>query len=105
LKRFDIYLADLNPTRGAEIGKVRPCVIVSPDELNDKLHTVILAPMKSNPKYYRLRVQYRFRRNQSEIMLDQIRSIDKSRLINKIGKVSADKQSEVLSKLREMFTE
>lgn len=104
MKRFDIYLIRLDPTVGSEVRKVRPCVIVSPDDLNNVLNTVIVAPMTTARKHYKLRVQYRLRRTQGEIMIDQLRAVDKSRLTQQVGKISADKCEEILSKLREMFS-
>jgi mRNA interferase MazF len=104
LNRFDIFLVHLEPITGSEIGKTRPCAVLSPDDAINALRTVIIAPLTSKRKYYKFRVQLRFRRQQGEIMLDQLRSVDKSRLINKIGKVSVDKHDEILSKLREMFS-
>jgi len=104
LNRFDIFLVRLDPTAGSETGKTRPCVVLSPDDAINALRTVIVAPLTSRRKYYKFRVQLRFRRQPGEIMLDQLRAVDKSRLINKIGKVSQDKHDEILSKLREMFS-
>jgi mRNA interferase MazF len=103
LRRFDIYLCRLSPTDGSEISKTRPVVVISPDELNKVLNTVIVAPLTSQRKFYRLRVQCSFPRQQSEIMIDQSRAVDKLRLINKVGKLSEDKHAELLSKLKEMF--
>jgi mRNA interferase MazF len=103
LRRFDIYLCRLSPTVGSEISKTRPVVVISPDELNKVLNTVIVAPLTSQRKFYRLRVQCSFPRQQSEIMIDQSRAVDKLRLINKVGKLSEDKHAELLSKLKEMF--
>ncbi len=103
MHRFDIYLCRLDPRVGSETGKTRPCVVISPDELNQVLRTVIVAPLTTQRKYYKLRVQCRFRRQQGEIMIEQLRAVDKSRLINKIGKLSEDKHEEVLARLKEMF--
>jgi mRNA interferase MazF len=103
LRRFDIYLCSLSPTIGSAVRKTRPCVVISPDELNQVLNTVIVAPLTSQRKFYRLRVQCRFRRQQSEVMIDQLHAVDKLRLINKVGKLSEDKHAELLAKLKEMF--
>jgi mRNA interferase MazF len=104
LNRFDIFLVRLDPTTGSETGKTRPCAVLSPDDAINALHTVIIAPLTSQRKYYKFRVQLRFRRQQGEIMLDQLRAVDKTRLVNKIGKVPRDKHEEILSKLKEMFS-
>jgi mRNA interferase MazF len=104
LNRFDIFLVRLDPTTGGETGKTRPCAVLSPDDAINALRTVIIAPLTSQRKYYKFRVQLRFRRQPGEIMLDQLRAVDKTRLINKIGKVPGDKHDEILSKLKEMFS-
>src|SRR5205814_4226590 len=95
VKRFDVYLIHLDPTQGSEIRKTRPCLIVSPDEMNRYLGTVIIAPLTSTLREYPTRVTLRFQRKLGQIALDQIRTIDKSRLIRKLGQVSETAASNV----------
>jgi len=103
MKRFDVFIISLNPTRGAEIKKTRPCLIISPNEMNDHISTVIVAPMTSKGRNYPTRVACKFQRTQGQIVLDQIRTVDKARLIKKLGRVSAKTQENVLAALAEMF--
>ena len=103
MKRFDVFIISLNPTRGAEIKKTRPCLIISPNEMNDHISTVIVAPMTSKGRNYPSRVACKFQRTQGQIVLDQIRTVDKARLIKKLGRVSAKTQENVLAALAEMF--
>lgn len=102
-KRFEIYLVNLNPTKGSEIRKTRPCVVVSPDELNQYLNTVIIAPLTSTKRNYPSRVECKFKGKTGEIMLEQLRGIDKKRLIKKLGILNEDLQNQVLDKLQEIF--
>jgi mRNA interferase MazF len=104
-KRFDIFLVNLDPTLGSEIQKTRPCVIVSPDEMNRYIATVIIAPMTTKGKLYPTRVVCRFQDKDGQIVLDQIRTIDKTRLVKKLGQISQDEQRVVLDTLAEMFAE
>lgn len=83
MKRFDIYLINLDPTLGSEIQKTRPCVIISPDEMNDYIKTVIVAPMTSKGKLYPTRIRCNFQEKEGLIVLDQIRTVDKIRLVKK----------------------
>jgi mRNA interferase MazF len=103
VKRFDVFLINLDPTVGSEIRKTRPCLIISPDEMNRHIRTVIVAPMTSAGKVYPSRVRCEFQGKKGQIVLDQIRTIDKSRLINKIGTVDPQVQAEVISTLQSMF--
>ena len=103
-KRFDVYLISLDPTVGFEIQKTRPCLIISPDEMNRHIKTVIVAPMTSAAKEYPTRVTCKFRKKQGQIVLDQIRTIDKSRLIKKLGSIDSKAQLEVISTLQQLFT-
>jgi mRNA interferase MazF len=104
-KRFDVFLVNLDPTIGNEIQKKRPCVIVSPDEMNRNISTVIIAPMTTKGREYPTRVICQFQNKDGQIVLDQIRTVDKSRLVKKIGQISQDEQREVLNILAEMFAE
>ncbi|PZO39631.1 MAG: transcriptional regulator [Pseudanabaena frigida] len=103
--RFDIFLVNLDPTIGSEIQKTRPCVIVSPNELNRNISTVIIAPMTTKGRAYPTRVICQFQEKEGQIVLDQIRTVDKSRLVKRIGEISQDEQREVLSILAEIFAE
>ena len=87
VNRFDVYLVNLDPTIGAEIKKTRPCLVISPDEMNRNIRTVIIAPMTSTNKDYPTRVACTFRKKQGQIVLDQIRTLDKIRLIKKLGSI------------------
>ena len=104
VKRFEVYLVALDPTIGSEIHKTRPCLIISPDEMNRFIATVIVAPMTSKWRPYPTRVPCKFRGKRGQIVLDQVRTVDKSRLIKKLGKIDSDAQSAVLSLLNEMFS-
>jgi mRNA interferase MazF len=102
--RFDVVLVALDPTQGAEIQKTRPCVIVSPDELNYNIKTVIVAPMTTKSKYYPWRVPVKFQEKSGEITLDQIRTIDKSRIIKTLGTLDELTSSKLLDVLAELFS-
>ena len=104
-KRFDVYLVNLDPTIGSEIRKIRPCLIVSPDDMNRRIATVIVAPMTTKGRPYPTRVSCRFQGKGGQVVLDQIRTIDKTRLLRKLGQIEATAQSDVLTKLAEMFAE
>ncbi|BBC26287.1 type II toxin-antitoxin system PemK/MazF family toxin [Pseudanabaena sp. ABRG5-3] len=104
-KRFDVFLVNLDPTIGSEIQKTRPCVIVSPDEMNRYISTVIIAPMTTRGRIYPTRVICQFQGKDGQIVIDQIRTVDKSRLVKKIGQISQEEQREVLDILAEMFAE
>lgn len=102
--RGDVYLVDLNPTRGGEIRKTRPCVIISPDELNTHLRTFIVAPLTSGKHAYPFRIACRFQNRSGHVVLDQIRTIDRDRLVRKLGKLSDGTMGRALAVLQEMFT-
>lgn len=103
IKRFDVYLINLDPTVGSEIRKVRPCLVISPDEMNQHIATVIVAPMTTKGRNYPTRVFCTFQGKDGQVVLDQIRTIDKSRLVQKLGKIDKLTQNEVLTLLAEMF--
>lgn len=105
VKRFDVYLANLDPTTGSEIKKTRPCLIISPDEMNRYIATVIVAPMTMKGRPYPTRVDCRFQRKQGQVVLDQVRTVDKSRLVRKLGRIGKATQTKVLAVLAEMFAE
>ena len=104
-RRFDVYLVNLDPTIGSEIKKTRPCVILSPDEMNRHIATVIIAPMTTRGRSYPTRVPCRFHGKEGQIVLDQLRTIDKARLVRRLGKIDQPTQAEVLATLAEMFAE
>lgn len=104
VKRFEVYLVDLSPTRGSEIRKRRPCVVISPDEMH-VLDTVIIAPMTTKGKAYPTRVPVLFRAKAGRVVLDQIRTVDRSRLVRRLGEISPSTGSHVLAVLHEMFAE
>ncbi|QBR12757.1 type II toxin-antitoxin system PemK/MazF family toxin [Sphingobacterium sp. CZ-2] len=104
VKRFEIYFVDLNPTIGSEINKIRPAVIVSPNEMNNALNTVIIAPLTSTLKPYPMRVNCIVDGKKGQIALDHLRSIDKTRLISKMGIIEFTTQKELISTLIEMFS-
>jgi len=101
--RFDVYLITLDPTVGHEMQKTRPCVVISPDDLNQHLRTVIVAPMTSRGRGYPFRAACRFQGKSGEIALDQIRTVDHSRLVKRLGRISAQTQTTVLQILERMF--
>jgi mRNA interferase MazF len=101
--RFDVYLASLEPTVGSEIQKTQPCLVVSPDELNHFIKTVIVAPMTTKGRVYPTRVACKFRGKHGHVVLDQIRAVDKQRLVKKLGKLESKTQEKVLTILGEMF--
>ena len=103
VNRFDVYLINLDPTVGSEIQKTRPCLIISPDEMNRHIRTIIVAPMTTAGKQYPTRVKCKFKKKSGQIVLDQIRTIDKSRLIKKLGKIDPETQIEVISVLQRLF--
>jgi mRNA interferase MazF len=103
--RFEVYYVNLDPSIGSEIKKTRPCVIISPDEMNRNIRTVIIAPLTKVLRNYPTRVPCKVEGKQGQIVLDQIRTIDKSRLIRKIETLTKTTQKKVLSVLVEMFSE
>ncbi|MBI1881102.1 MAG: type II toxin-antitoxin system PemK/MazF family toxin [Chloroflexi bacterium] len=105
VKRFDVYLVNLDPTIGSEIKKTRPCLIVSPDEMNRHIATVIVAPMTTQGQAYPTRVVCQFQGKDGQVVLDQLRTVDKTRLVKRLGRVSMAVQNQVLTILAEMFAE
>jgi len=103
IKRFDVFLINLDPTVGSEIRKTRPCLIISPDEMNRHTRTVIVAPMTSAHKDYPTRVACRFKKTEGQIVLDQIRTVDKTRLVKKLGSIDPKAQLEVVAVLQKLF--
>ncbi len=103
--RFEVYLVSLDPTIGYEIKKTRPCVIISPDEMNKYIKTVIIAPLTSKRRAYLTRIPIIFDDKAGEIVLDQIRTVDKSRLVECLGKIDESIAKEITKTLLEMFAE
>lgn len=101
--RFEVYLVNLDPTVGKEIRKTRPCLVVSPDEMNRYIATVIVAPMTTGSKLYPTRVACEFDGKAGQIVLDQLRTVDKKRLLKKLGNIHPLVQATVLKVLAEMF--
>lgn len=102
VKRFDVWLVDLNPTRGREINKTRPCIVVSPDEMSP-LSTVLMAPMTTKGFLFPCRVACRFKGKSGLVLLDQMRAVDKTRLVKKLGIISPKVQVALCSTMQEMF--
>lgn len=105
VKRFEVYLVNLDPTVGHEIKKSRPCLVISPDELNRYISTVIVAPMTTKGRSYPTRVSCTFQGKEGQVVMDQIRTVDKIRLVKRFGKIDSQTQVEVFSVLSELFSE
>ena len=103
VKRFDVYLVALDPTIGSEIQKTRPCLVVSPDEMNRHIATVIVAPMTTKGQPYPSRVLCQFEGKEGQVVLDQLRTVDKSRLVKFLGRIDAETQTAALAILAQMF--
>lgn len=103
VNRFEVYLINLDPTVGSEIKKTRPCLVISPDEMNNNIRTVIVAPMTTKGRSYPTRVGCRFKGKSNQVVLDQIRTIDKARLVKKLGRLDKRSAEKVLDILAEMF--
>jgi mRNA interferase MazF len=103
VNRFEVYQVSLDPTVGSEIRKSRPCVVVSPDEMNHNIRTVIVAPMTTKGRPYPTRVALQFKGKRAHVVLDQIRTVDAVRLVRKLGVLDGPTSSKVLSVLSEMF--
>ena len=103
IRRGEVFLVDLNPTRGGEMQKKRPCVVVSPDELNGHLRTFIVAPLTTGGHPYPFRIPCRFAGRSGHVVLDQIRTVDRQRLVRRLGRISAGTLSQALGVLQEMF--
>jgi len=105
IKQYMIVLANLDPTIGSEIKKTRPCVVISPDEMNKYLNTIVIAPMTTTSKQYPTRVEIKHDNKIGWIVLDQIRTIDKKRIIKDLGRLSKPEIKEVKSILKETFVD
>ncbi len=102
VKRFDVWLVDLNPAKGREINKTRPCIVISPNEMS-ALSTVLMAPMTTKGFDFPCRIKCKFKGKTGLILLDHVRAVDKSRLIKKLGTISKTTQTELCSCLQDMF--
>ena len=105
VKRFEVYLVNLDPTVGHEIKKSRPCLVISPDELNGYITTVIVAPMTTKGRNYPTRVPCTFQGKEGQVVMDQIRTVDKIRLVKRLGKIDSKTQADVFSVVSELFSE
>lgn len=103
VRRFEVHLVNLDPTVGSEIRKARPCLVISPDEMNRYLATVIVAPMTTKGRDYPTRVGCSFKGKEGQVVLDRLRTVDKTRLAQRLGKIDAKAQKEVVAVLAEMF--
>lgn len=104
-RRFEIYLVNLDPAIGSEIRKTRPSVVISPDETNRHLQTVIVAPMTTKCRAYPTRVACTFRGKSGQIVLDQIRTVDRVRLVKRLGRLTEAQSKAVAAVLQELFAE
>lgn len=105
VNRFDVFLVNLDPTIGSEIKKKRLCLIISPNEINHYISTVIVAPMTTKGQLYPTRVTCQFQGQEGQIVLDKIRTIDKTRLVKLLGQITTEEQKAVLDILAEIFAE
>jgi mRNA interferase MazF len=105
INRFEVYLVNLDPTVGHEIKKTRPCLVISPNEMNHHISTVIVAPMTTKGRNYPTRISCSFQGKKGQVVLDQIRTIDKKRLVRRLGVISKSTQSKTLNLLQELFAQ
>lgn len=101
--RFDVFLVGLDPAKGREIKKTRPCLVISPDEMNEHISTVIVAPMTTKGRAYPTRIGCTFQGKEGQVVLDQLRTVDKGRLVRKLGRITSPTGNKVLDGLQEMF--
>ncbi len=104
VRRGDVFLVSPDPARGGEIQKTRPCVVVSPDELNSYLRTFIVAPLTTGGHPYPFRISCRFEGRVGYVVIDQVRTVDRERLVRRLGKLSPSTLGRILAILQEMFT-
>jgi mRNA interferase MazF len=105
IKQYEIFLVNLEPTIGSEIKKTRPCVVISPDEMNKHLRTVVIAPMTTSSKNYPTRVEIKLDNKIGWVVLDQVRTIDKQRIIRSMGRLSKPEVREVKSIIKETYVD
>ena len=101
--RFDVFLVRLDPAEGHEIQKTRPCLVISPDEMNRHIGTVIVAPMTTRGREYPTRIPVTFQRKAGQIVLDQVRTVDRHRLVRRLGRIDTTTAGKVLAALAEIF--
>jgi mRNA interferase MazF len=104
-KKWDVVLVDLNPTKGSEISKIRPCLIVSPNVVNTYMNTIVVVPFTSKPKGYPFRIATNHKNVLGELCFDHIKSIDKSRIVKVDGQINKNLRLEINSMLMEFFNE
>jgi mRNA interferase MazF len=105
IRQYEVYLITLDPTIGHEIKKARPCLIISPDEMNKNISTVIIAPMTTQSRFYPTRIPLRFTGKEAWIVLDQLRTVDRKRLIKKLGEIDQKTINKVKSTIKEMLVD
>jgi mRNA interferase MazF len=105
IHQYEVYLVDLDPTKGSEIQKTRPCLVISPDEMNTTIRTVIIAPMTTKSHSYPTRVELNFQNRSGWIVLDQIRTVDKERLLKRLGKIEASAIERTKAVIKEMLVD
>lgn len=105
INQYDVFLVILDPTVGHEIKKTRPCVVISPDEMNKNISTIIIAPMTTKTHSYPTRIPIKFQKKKGWVVLDQIRTVDKQRLIKKVGRLNDNEIHQIKASLHEMFVD
>ena len=105
IRQYEVYLISLGPTIGHEIKKARPCIIISPDEMNKNISTIIIAPMTTQSHFYPTRIPLKFTGKEAWIVLDQLRTVDRKRLIKKLGKIEQVIINQVKSIIKEMLVD
>ena len=105
INQYEVFLVELDPTKGHEIKKTRPCLVISPNEMNHNINTIIIAPMTTKSHQFPTRVELSFNNKQGWIVLDQIRTIDKVRLIKKLGRIEKKEIIKVKKVLKEMLVD
>ncbi|KKO20659.1 MAG: transcriptional modulator [Candidatus Brocadia fulgida] len=105
MNQYDIYLVNFDPTIGSEIQKTRPCLVISPDEMNQNIQTIIIAPMTTKSHSYPTRVKINFQKRTGWIVLDQIRTVDRSRLVKRLGRITDDAITKIKSIIKEMLVD
>lgn len=105
INRFDVFLITLDPTQGHEINKTRPCLVISPNEINENLRTIIIAPMTTKGNNYPTRIDVDFLGKQGQVVLDQLRTVDRTRLVKKLGVIASGEAKTVLDVLQRLFAE
>lgn len=105
IRQYEVYLISLDPTIGHEIKKARPCVIISPDEMNKNISTVIIAPLTTQSRFYPTRIPLKFTGKEAWIVLDQLRTVDRKRLIKKLGEIDQKTINQVNSIVKEMLVD